>query len=442
MSLVRLFLQNPVFSLVAGFLILILVGTVLLLLPWSHKGSLSWIDALFTATSAATVTGLVVKSTANDFTLFGQIIILLLIQFGAIGIMTGAAFFFLLIKKDIGLTYQANLKKGFEEEYIGEVINTVKFIIITTFLLEAIGAFFLWLAGFRSSEYSLFFLIFHSISAFGNAGFSLTDNSLEFFRDNLTVNIIFALLIISGGLGYIVLKDIKNNLVGLLERQATKLSLHSKLVLWTSFILIILGALGFYIFENSNSIFHSQGEAWLASFFQSITARTAGFSTVPISQLSLPTLFLLMILMFIGGAPGSTAGGVKVTAVVLAALGARALWSGKNRVIIFKKEIASEIVQRALVSILILLFVLAVFILLLLYFEDKSFEYLLFEAFSAFGTVGLTTGITPSLTLPGKIIFICLMFIGRLAPLTLAILGGKKILRVNLRYPEERITLG
>ncbi len=429
-------IKKPVTSLAIGFLITILIGTVFLKLPLATTNNISFLDALFTATSATCVTGLIVRDTGSGFTLFGQIIILFLIQLGGLGIMTGAAFAFLIFKK-IGIKAGAGFKTILEEEYVSEVKKTIKFIILSTFILEAIGAillFFIFGDGFNS--------IFHSIAAFCNAGFSLFKNNLENFRGDIFVNVIFSCLIILGGIGFLVIEDFYQKITSFFKRQKAKFSLHSKIVLISTIFLILFGATLFYFFEKENLNFLSQKELVLISFFQSITARTAGFNTVDIGKLSSPTLFLLIFLMFIGAAPGGTGGGVKVVSLALIFLSIISFLKRKEEVVVFGRTIPKIKFRNVFILVLIYLSFCLVISILMLYTEKGDFEGILFEVFSATGTVGLSTGITPHLTDIGKILITLSMFIGRLLPLSLAIIGSRELIKPEIHYLEEKVVLG
>ncbi len=429
-------IKKPVTSLAIGFLITILIGTVFLKLPLATTNNISFLDALFTATSATCVTGLIVRDTGAGFTLFGQIIILFLIQLGGLGIMTGAAFAFLIFKK-IGIKAGAGFKTILEEEYVSEVKKTIKFIILSTFILEAIGAillFFIFGDGFNS--------IFHSIAAFCNAGFSLFKNNLENFRGDIFVNVIFSYLIILGGIGFLVIEDFYKKITSFFKRQKAKFSLHSKIVLISTIFLILFGATLFYFFEKENLNFLSQKELVLISFFQSITARTAGFNTVDIGKLSSPTLFLLIFLMFIGAAPGGTGGGVKVVSLALIFLSIISFLKRKEEVVVFGRTIPKIKFRNVFILVLIYLSFCLVISILMLYTEKGDFEGILFEVFSATGTVGLSTGITPHLTDIGKILITLSMFIGRLLPLSLAIIGSRELIKPEIHYLEEKVVLG
>lgn len=449
-------LRRPVTSLVLGFLITILIGTALLNLPWATHRGISFIDALFTATSATCVTGLIVKNTGSDFTLFGQMVILFLIQIGGLGIMTGAAFVFLFFKK-IGIQVASGLKTILEEEYIADVKKTIKFIIMSTFILETIGAFSLFLAWhglFPDTGQLAFSSIFHSIAAFCNAGFSLFRNNLENFTSDVSVNVVIASLIILGGIGFLVLEDFYKNLTSFFKNfaihikptvhthQKIKLNLHSKIVLISTILLILFGAILFYLFEKGNLSYLSQKELILSSFFQSITARTAGFNTLNIGSLTSPTLLLLIFLMFIGAAPGGTGGGIKVVSLALIFLSIISFFKRKEEIVIFGRTIPKIKFRTVFILVSVYLSFCLVIFLLLLYTERVNFEKILFEVFSAMGTVGLSTGITFHLTSIGKILIIIAIFTGRLLPLSIAILASRELVKPKIIYPEEKIILG
>jgi len=437
-SIPQFFVEKPVTSLLLGFLITILIGTILLKLPWATPRGITFLDALFTATSATTVTGLIVLDTGSDFTLFGKIVILFLIQLGALGIMTGAAFVFLFFKRGIGIRTAVGLKTILEEEYISEAKKTIKFIVISSFFLQIIGAillFFIFRDGFSS--------LFHSISAFSNAGFSLFRNNLENFRGDTFINILFSSLIILGGIGFPVLREVYQKIIFFSKKKRkTKFTLYSKVVLISTLCLILLGAFLFYIFERNNLNFLSGKEMVLTSFFQSITARSAGFSTINLGELSKPTLLFLIFLMFIGGAPGSAAGGIKVVSLVLIFLSIISFFRKEEEIVIFGRSLPKILFRNVFILVSIYLFFCLAILIILLYIEKWEFEKILFETFSAMGTVGLSTGITPYLSDLGKILITITMFVGRLLPLSLAIIGSREILKAKICFPEEKIILG
>jgi len=372
-------------------------------------------------------------------------VILFLIQIGGLGIMTGAAFIFLFFKSGLGIKAGAGLKTILEEKYISEVRSTIKFIVVNTFLLEIIGAillFFWWRGDFLGDSQLVFSSIFHSVSAFCNAGFSLFKNSLENFRGDIFINFLFSFLIILGGIGFIVLRDVHRKIISFLKKKKTKFTLHSKIVLISTVCLILLGTALFYVFERDNLNFLSEKELVLVSFFQSVTARTAGFNTIDIGELSNSTLLLLIFLMFIGGAPGSTAGGIKVISLVLIFLLIISLFKRKEEIVIFGRTIPKIHFRNVFVITSVYFLFCLVISFLMLYIENGEFEKILFETFSAVGTVGLSTGITPHLSNLGKILITISMFVGRILPLSLAIIGSRELLKAKILFPEEKVSLG
>jgi len=443
-------LRNPVSSLVFSFAVAIFVGALCLRLPGATTNGISFLDALFTATSAACVTGLSVLDTGTTFTVFGQTIIMVLVQLGGLGIMTAGAFMFLFFKR-IGIGTGAGFKKIMVEEYISDARRAVKFIVISTFLIEAAGAallFLAWQGIFSDTGKLAFNAVFHSVSAFCNAGFSPFPNNLESFKGDIFINSIFSSLIILGGIGFIVLDDFWKNTITFWKNlfsgrhRRLRLSLHTKIVLAATAIIIFSGTLMFYFFERENLSNLSQKELALSSFFQVITSRTAGFNTLNIGALTSPTLMLLMIIMTIGAAPASCAGGIKVTSLVLAIAATAAFLKSRVEIVLFGRTIP-RIQARQIFVLSSLYLIFCLFIgLALLYTETGSYEKIMFEVFSAMGTVGLTAGITPLLTGIGKVLIIITMFAGRLLPLSIAIIGAKELIKSEIIYPEEKIILG
>ena len=407
------------------------------------KGT-SLVDAFFTSTSALCVTGLVVQDTAVYFSRFGHIVILVLMQLGGLGIMTSYAFFSIAIGKRILISQQVAMKEVLDTGY-GEVKETVLFITISTFVIEAIGAVVLAIRWSNEpfGDY-VFFSIFHSISAFCNAGFSLFSNSLINYSGDVVVNVTIVLLIISGGLGFIVL----SNLFGYFSLfpkgdKKRRINLHTKIVLTMTGILIIVGAILFYIFECKNILdLFSIKDKVFVSFFQSITARTAGFTTVDIGSLTTPTFLFLIFFMFVGGSSGSTAGGIKTGTFFVIIAVVYNMFRGREDVQVFERTIHRRTVQKAVSIATISLLTVLIFCLILLYTEEASFKAVLFEAFSAFGNVGLSAGLCSDLTVIGKVVVSILIFIGRVGPLTLALVLGREIAKRKIRFPEERIVVG
>ena len=439
---------HPAQILLGSFLIIILLGTGLLLLPRAVQPGyqLSFLDALFTATSATCVTGLIVVDTGSYFSRMGQLIILTLIQIGGLGLMTFSSFFALILRRSISLREKSMLREILNYENMGLIGKLLLYTIVFTFSFELVGAVVLFFGmadvhpdlGMR-----IYSAVFHSISAFCNAGFSLYSTSLMAFHQNYLVLGTVMVLIVLGGLGFPVLL----NLSGMNLRPSTGrkriLSVQSRIVLFVSGGLILLGMGAFLVFESSNTL---QGMTWSQRFlhglFQSITARTAGFNTLEISRLAVPTVLVFLVLMFIGASPGSTGGGIKTTTVSILTAGVFAVIRGKNRLHLFKKNIPFTVLNRALVVFLFSLLFIFVSVVILTVVEQKDFVDLLFEVFSAFGTVGLSRGITPELTAPGKFVIILLMFFGRLGALTisLAITAPREV--VHYDYPRENVMVG
>ncbi len=437
---------KPGVTISISFFVFIVVGSILLMLPVATvdgEGT-SMIDAIFTSTSAICVTGLIVQDTPVYFSRFGHIVILTLMQIGGLGIMTSYAFFSIAIGKRLLISQQVAIKGVLDTEY-GDVKKTVLFIVISTFIIEAIGAVVLaihW-SGKSLGDY-VFYSIFHSISAFCNAGFSLFSNSLFNYSGDVVVNITIGLLIVTGGLGFIVLSNLSGFLLFISKKDKKRRAhLHTKIVLTMTGILIILGAILFFTFECKNTLdtFAIKDKVF-ASFFQSITTRTAGFSTVDISSLTAPTFLYFIFFMFIGGSSGSTAGGIKTGTFFVILAVVYNMFRGREDIEAFERTINRQTVRKAISIITISVLTIMLFCMALLYTENAPFKVVIFEAFSAFGTVGLSAGLTPDLTNIGKILVSILIFMGRIGPLTLALILGREIAERKIRFPEERIVIG
>ncbi len=436
-----------------SFVVLIMSGAGLLMLPeMTVNHSISFVDALFTSTSASCVTGLVSVDTATFFTIKGKIIIMMLIQLGGLNIITFAAFFATFYRES-GMRYQTLLKDMFSSDRVTDTRNTLRNIIISTLIIEAIGTFIIynqWTPGinFESIKDKVFFSVFHCVSAFNNAGFSLFSNGLyeEVVRNAFGVHITIACLIILGGIGFPVLIDLFS-IRSIKERIRSPwkgLKIHTKIVLYTTFILIVSGMVLFYFLEKDNTVDNSSPlSVFTSCFFQSVTARTAGFNTVDFTRLGQPILIVFIVLMFIGASPVSTGGGIKTTTFALLFKSAVATIRGKKNIEIFKKNIPFELIDRAYSILLfsISLIVISVFFLTITE-PDKNFLNLLFEEVSAFGTVGLTTGITSYLSEAGKYILITSMFVGRIGPLTLALALVRRVENYRYKYPDANIIVG
>jgi trk system potassium uptake protein TrkH len=450
-----------------SFLSAILVGSLLLVLPFSASRTykeqsgargMSYMDALFTATSATCVTGLIVKDTGKDFSPFGQLVILMLIQAGGLGIMTMSTFFLLLFGRRITLRDSVTVRTSLGERGMGSTTALIKYALMMTFTLEFLGTVILfwrlhWGANALGFGKAIYHAIFHAVSAFCNAGFSLYTTSLV--GKEWPVVMTIAVLIILGGLGFIVLYNIlnlrfwkKNKLV------RGRLTLQSRVVLWATGIFVAAGCVAFLIFEWSTEGMAGQPflKRLMHSFFCSVTPRTAGFNTIPYREMSRPGLLLTVLLMFIGGSPGSTAGGIKTCTFVVLLATAYAIVRGQRNVVVFKRTIPTRVVQEATAVVLIaLLFVFAAAMALSVservpeVWPSAKSGFALrttFEVMSAFGTVGLSTGITPHLSLAGKVIITITMFVGRIGPLALALVVAGREAVPSVEYPEEGVMIG
>lgn len=434
--------QYPALTLILSFLFLILGGAYLLTLPvMSLTTRLSSIDALFTSTSAVCVTGLTVKNTALQFTQAGQWVILLLIQLGGLGIMTISSFLLIVLGRQFSIREVEMLKNMYDTRNSKEIFSLFKKIILYTLLIEGLGMLGIYLITLSHSEieHKIFFAIFHAVSAFCNAGFSTLPDNLIPFQTNWAFNAIIMGLIISGGLGFVVIHNSFSSLGRL-----SHLLLHSKIALIVSFALIMLGTLTFFWSEFDSTL---QGFTFpqkiLISLFHSVSARTAGFNSVDFNQVTTLTKCNYLFLMFIGGAPGSTAGGIKVTTFAIILLFAYQTLKEETSLVVFNKTIPFGIISKS-IAILVLssTAVITVFYGLMLTQSIASLD-LLFETVSAFGTVGLSTGATSSLNTIGKALIIILMFIGRTGPLTFAFLIRKLNKRTTkISYPQEEIWVG
>lgn len=447
-ELIRTLGKRPGISISGSFLIIIFIGAGLLSLPiaTATADGIPFIDAIFTATSATCVTGLFVRETGQYFSTFGQVVILLLIQIGGLGIMTLAGFFGAVFAGRISVAQQAAVKETMEVTSAGEIRRLLLFIVIVALSLEALGFFVLLSVFLKTTDNigtALYYSAFHSISAYCNAGFYLFTDSLVDYRDNAVVNFTVTSLVILGGLGFYVLFNLYYSFLSLFrEKHEGGITLHSKMVLITTVILIVLGAACFYAFERNNVLATLEPfDQFQVSYFQSITARTCGFRTVDVADLASPTLLLLMFLMFVGGSPGGTAGGIKTMALLLFVAATYSFLRGREEVILFGRTIPMPIIRRAFAILICACTAILISSIILLYTEAAEFEQIIFEVFSAFGTVGLSSGITPELSPAGKIVVIVLMFIGRLGPMTLALVLIKgRVQRVS--YPKEKVAVG
>ena len=438
--------KNTARFLVYSFLSIIAAGTILLMLPGATQNGqgLVFIDALFTSTSAVCVTGLIVVDTATHFTLFGELVIMTLIQLGGIGIITFATFLFLFISGGLRVGQMNTLKEMIAEKNTSLVAATLKKVVGFTFFVEGIAVvayYFSWDVEFTSQGQRLLFSVFHAISAFCNAGFSLFTNSLADAQNatNWPINITTMILIVLGGLGFTVIWELIQRRT---ERKIWRshLSVHTRVVLATTGILIVAGTVLIMILEWDKTLAgYSVADKFLLSIFQSITTRTAGFNTLDMGVLGVPAILGMLILMLIGGSPASTAGGIKTTTFAVLIRSMIMSIRGYSRMEIFKRTIPNAVIFRAMTVILLAVSCISISTILLAIVEDHAFLDLLFEEVSAFATVGLSRGITADLTSWGKSIIIVSMFLGRVGILTFMVAFAGRADNRKYRYPEESI---
>lgn len=426
-----------------GFAGVILLGALLLMMPISSAERVvtPFNEALFTSTSAVCVTGLVVKDTGSYWSAFGQAVIITLIQIGGLGVVTIAASFSMLAGRRISLMQRSTMQDAISAPKVGGIVKLTKFIITGTFIIEAVGAVSMMPVFCKNfGAKGIWMSVFHSISAFCNAGFDILGTegnqfcSLTSYTSNPVINITVMLLIVIGGIGFLTWDDIYNN-----KFKIKKYRMQSKIILVTSLILILLPAIYFFIFDYSE---YSIGNRLLASLFQSVTTRTAGFNTTDLTKLTRPSQAIMIFLMLVGGSPGSTAGGLKTTTIAVLILNAFACFRRKEDVCAFGRRIDNSVIKNA--ATIVMMYIALFFIggVSICTIEKLPLVASLFETASAIGTVGLTLGLTPKLSLASQIILIVLMYIGRVGGLTLiyATLSGKK--QINAKMPLDKITVG
>lgn len=475
---------HPTRVLALTFLLLIVAGALALALPKATTAALHdqasfsvWrhlLDCLFTATSATCVTGLLVYDTGRDFTLYGQIVILLLIQAGGLGIMIFGGIFGLLAGRQLSLKQSLVLQDALSYRTLGQMRRMIVFIVLSTFLIEAVGAIALYpmWRDVGAPGMRVFYSIFHAVSAFCNAGFALRADSLAAYQRAWQVYLVVVPLILVGGLGFPVLSNLWQvggaKLMRRLRGAASsaprnngrrhRLSLHTKLVLTVSATLIVLPTMAFFVFESFASTNAPSGDSSTAavmassslggrlldSFFLSVTCRTAGFNTVALEEgaISPATHFLAGALMLIGGSPASTAGGIKTVGLAVLFLGVWTTLRGRDRVEAFGRTIPDTLVRRAAVVVILMSVLVMLVTLILCFYEQASLRAAWFEAVSACGTVGLSTGLTPKLTIVGRVVIMVAMFAGRLGPLTVLIALAGKSPTSRYEYPSEQVLIG
>ena len=430
-----------------GFLSIIIIGTLLLMLPFASKDghSAGLVNALFTATSATCVTGLVVFDTFAHWTVFGQVVILILIQVGGLGFVTLGMFLSLLLKRKIGLSEREMLHESVSAMSVSGMVKLTKEIIVGTICIEGIGAIILSLRFIKDFGIGrgIYYGIFHSISAFCNAGFDLIGIKSEYssftsYVGDPVVNITIIALIIIGGIGFLVWDDILKH-----KLEFKKYMLHTKLVLVSTAALIIGGTILFFIFEYSNTLEGMPvGTKILVSLFSSVTPRTAGFNTIDTGMLSDSSKLLTMLLMFIGGSPGSTAGGIKTTTALVIFLTLVSSLRKETGTNVFSRRIELEAIRKATMVFFLSILMVITASLIICSVQNLALTDVLFESFSAMGTVGMTTGITRELNTISRIVIILLMYSGRIGSLTFALSFGDKRIAKQIVMPSERINIG
>lgn len=453
---------RPAKLFVLSFMLLIVAGTLLLMLPGASVSGISFVDALFTATSAVTVTGLAVLDTGKVFTIFGQSVILFLAQAGGLGMMTFTSFFGFFFKGRSSIQEQLRIQ-DITNVNLGSARNFIIQVVLFTLIVEGIGALLIFLAtpaGALPTMFDrVFFSVFHSISAFCNAGFSTLSNGLYEmpFRYNYSIQMVVALLLVTGGLGYGIIFNGFNYLYYNLkrfwmrlvfkknqERRIWLLNLNSIIVLRTTAILILVGMICFFVFEYNYAL--AEHTSWygkfVTTFFGSVTPRTAGFNTVNMATLTVPTLMIYLLLMWIGASPGSTGGGIKTTTFAIATLNIFSVARNKDRLEIKSREISDLSVRRAFATISLSLIAVGFSVFFVSFFEqEKSMMSIAFECFSAYSTVGLSTGITPELGTPSRYVLIATMFAGRVSTLMILIAIFRQVSSIAYRYPKEDILI-
>ena len=451
---------NPAQLFVLSFFTIIILGSLLLMLPRATYEGISFLDALFTSTSAVCVTGLIVVDTGSYFTEFGQYIILLLIQIGGLGILTFASYFSYFFKGGSTFENQLALSDMTSSKTLGSVFSTIKSILLITLIVEGFSALLIFSTldsvAFASTYEKYFFSIFHAISAFCNAGFSTLPNSLyeADFRFNYPLQLIVILTFVFGGLGFRIVSNsleyVKHQLLRLFSLGKMKdgfkpwlLNLTTRVTLITTFSLTFVGFAFFYIVEYNNTLAEHQGIGKIVTaLFGAATPRTAGFNSIDTSAMYFSTTMVVFLLMWIGASPASTGGGIKTSTFAIATLNILSLAKGKSRIEIFRREVSDLSVRRAFATISLSLIAIGFGVMLISIFDsEKDLMSIAFECFSAYSTVGLSLGITADLSEASKLVIIGVMFVGRVTMLSVIIALFNKTKYQNYRYPTEEITI-
>jgi trk system potassium uptake protein TrkH len=445
--------MRPGMLIIISYLSAALAGTALLSLPAASTSEpLAPVDALFTATSAICVTGLIVVDTGTQFTIFGKTVILILIQLGGLGVMTFSVFLFLFLGRGLGTKQRWIINESFTPTPIREIGSLIRSIFIFTFVIEGLGtaSLFLFWREELPAAVAAFTSLFHAVSAFCNAGFSFFDTSFIAYKGSVLLNVTILALIVIGGIGFPVIYEVMGIIKRRQARERSRLSLHSRMVLWTTVVLIAAGGLLILLMEAGRQ-FHDLPwkERILTSLFQSITTRTAGFNTLDIPSLGETTLFVLIMLMFIGASPGSCGGGIKTTSLAVMVAVFRSKLRGRNTVDVFHRTLPDDTVSRALAIFIMGVLTVTVGLVLLLVTQMNTaqsgsafFLAHLFEVVSAFATVGLSMGVTSTLTGAGKLVVVALMLLGRVGLLTVAYVVTRRARGSLFRYSEEKVMIG
>jgi trk system potassium uptake protein TrkH len=435
---------------ILSFAGVILAGSVFLYLPFSSTKGLSFVDALFTSASAVCVTGLTVIDIGQDLTFTGQVATIALFQVGGLGIITFSAFLFGMMGRGISFKGREIVQSTLLHTPRRDFFVILKSVLISTFIIESIGILLLFIRFSQDFPLgtALYHAVYNGISAFNNCGYSLFSDSMVRYQGDLVVNLTVMGLIVMGGIGFVVMHEVFYRIRGVEK----KLSLHTRLVLITTGVLIAGGAILFYFFERNHVIQNMPLQTQiLASLFQSITPRTAGFNTVDIGQLTNATLLMMIVLMFIGASPGSTGGGIKTTSATLLTLLIWSRWKGSDEVNIWNRTIPKDLITRTIAIIFAAAFSVFLITSVLLLAEAENLQPLqsrhffveyLFETTSAFGTVGLSMGVTPKLNDLQKLAIILIMFAGRVGPLTLAFSLARRSTKKGITYAEETVMVG
>jgi trk system potassium uptake protein TrkH len=447
-KLFSFFSLRPAQMVFFSFFGVIITGAFMLMLPISaNEGvNVQFIDALFISTSATCVTGLATISIVDTFSVFGQVVVAILIEIGGLSIMTLYASMAIFLGQSLEMKDRIMMMDVLDasnlEQLLSEILNIAKYALFIQLWGMVILTIAFTFEGFDFST-ALYFGFFHSISAFCNAGFALFNNNLEGFVVSPAIHLTIAILIILGGLGFMVLREITDVFAG--TRKLNQFTLHSKVVLTTTGVLLASGSIFIFFGEFLNTLdSYSLWEKMQIAFFQSVTLRTAGFNSIPFASLHAHTIFMMILFMFVGGSPGSTAGGIKTTSLAILFESIRTTLKGKDQVVIFKRKISSSLVVKTTALTFLSIVCVSTILLIMLKVEPRhDFLSLFFEVVSAFGTVGLSLGITPFLSSMGKFVIVIMMFIGRIGPLTLLLaMPSKRYVDHGVNYPEGRILIG